>query len=267
VSARKYLAGLAAIAYVMASPALAADMPVWSKSAPPRYMPIGVSPVYSWTGCYFGVEGGGGWGQSQHTAANSPNPTGDGLPITNINVGGGLVGGTVGCNYQVSSIVFGIENDMSWTNIKGTSFDLRPFTPTATATTSEKWLDTLRGRVGYAWDRYLIYATGGAAFANVDVNACGPAGFCASDSQTRTGWTAGAGGEWAAIVNQRWSMTLKIEYLHVDLGTGQFINPPVVTPGGLTLVTRNARTTNDVVRAGINWKFDVWAPPTLSPEY
>jgi len=168
---------------------------------------------------------------------------------------GALAGGTVGCNYQVGSIVLGVENDLSWTNKGASSPDMPPFSRGAISSTSEKWIDTLRGRVGWAWDRFLVYGTAGAAFTGVDVGVCSPTAICISDSRTRTGWSAGVGGEWAVWTVPAGSATLKIEYLHADSGTGLFVSPPVVVAGN-TFNSRNVRLTDDIVRAGLNWKFN-----------
>jgi outer membrane immunogenic protein len=96
--------------------------------------------------------------------------------------------------------------------------------------------------VGFAWDRIYLYATGGGAGAKLGVTVCNTVTlFCVSDSTVRWGWTVGAGMEWAFWDN--WSF--KAEYLHVDFGTTQFINPPVVAPTGGTVVTRNVPVTDD----------------------
>jgi outer membrane immunogenic protein len=257
-SIRKHVIGVAAVllAAVLGGPAFAADLP----AAPQVYAPPPAPPPprFSWTGCYLGIDGGGAIGRAQSVAATSPRGVDIGLPITNpFNLSGGVFGGEVGCNYQISAVVVGVANDFSWTNLSGSGPDIPPFAVGATNTVSESWLDTLRGRVGFAWDRVLIYGTGGAAFANVGINVCGVAGICVSDSQVRTGWTAGAGVEWAAWSTPGGNLTFKIEYLHVDLGNSQLINPPVVI-GTATFDGRNVRLTDDILRGGVNWKFDWW---------
>jgi outer membrane immunogenic protein len=204
---------------------------------------------FSWTGCYVGVEGGGIWGRSKDTDADPANKD-FGLPINNgFNVSGGLVGGTAGCNYQLSNWVFGVENDISWTDAKGSAFDIAPFNTATTSQTKENWLDTLRGRIGFARDMALFYATGGAAFAGTTVEVCDA--ICTSDSHTRTGWVAGGGIEYAAWHH----VTLKLEYLHADFGTSSYINPSVQLATGQIRVTRDVPLTNDIVRAGVNYKF------------
>lgn len=223
--------------------ASAADMTTPATFAARAY----IARPYIWSGCYIGIEGGGNWGRSKHTDITSPNPVVVGLPITNdFDLSGGLVGGTVGCNYQVvANWVFGIENDFSWTSKQGSASDLPPFGP-ATSQTSEKWLDTLRGRIGVAWDRALFYGTGGVAFAGTAVDVCAP-GACVSDSQTRTGWVGGIGIEYSVWQN----VFFKIEYLHADFGTSRYIDPSVTL---LRVVPRDVSLTDEIVRIGINYK-------------
>jgi outer membrane immunogenic protein len=256
-SMRKHVFGIAVmlLAAIAAGSALAADLP----PAPQVYAPPPVvvpPPIYSWTGCYLGIEGGGVLGRTQEINGGGPNPALVGVPMTNsFNVDGALVGGTVGCNYQISSAVVGVEDDFSWTNASGSSPDIAPFPAATTNTVKQEWLDTLRGRIGFAWDQFLIYGTGGAAFADINASACSGAGFCVSGSQTRTGWTAGVGGEWAVWTTAAGALTFKAEYLHVDLGTSTFFNPPIKVGAG-TFDTRNAKLTDDILRAGVNWKFN-----------
>jgi opacity protein-like surface antigen len=133
----------------------------------------------------------------------------------------------------------------------GTTHLIPPFTPpTNILQTKEKWLDTLRLRAGYTSDRWFLYATGGAAFADVGINLCSPeAVACGSSSKTVTGWTAGVGAEYAFRKN--WSA--KLEYLHVDLGTTFF--PEIVEPNGV-YISRDVKLTHEIVRGGVNYKFD-----------
>jgi len=224
---------VAAISFGALQAAAAADLPLpMPMKAPP---PV---PYYNWTGCYIGGEGGGTWGD------NHIFDLATGTFLTNrYGLSGGIAGGTVGCNYEFAAhVVIGIEDDMSWTNNRGSAVDLT--VPTTNNTFSEQWIDTLRGRVGYAWDRVLVYGTGGAAFVGSKLNVSGLGGSF-SESRDLTGWTAGGGVEWAFIGN--WSA--KVEYLFVGLGHQDFtsIGPPV-DPRRLTLDTQ-------MVRVGLNYKF------------
>src|SRR5690348_15853345 len=101
-----------------AGAASAADMAVKARPLPP---PV---PVYNWTGCYIGIEGGGAWGRSRHTNQVG----GVNTDITNdFDLSGALVGGTLGCNYQINQFVIGIEGDGSWTDKRGSARDIPPF--------------------------------------------------------------------------------------------------------------------------------------------
>jgi outer membrane immunogenic protein len=176
------------------------------------------------------------------TTTTTPAATTTVMPITTAfdNMSGGLAGATFGCNYQVNAFVFGIENDISWTNGSAKS---------QLGQTSEKWLDTLRGRIGYAFDRTLFYGTGGVAFAGTSTTICNTTpGLCVSNSQTRTGWVVGAGIEYA--ISQE--LSLKFEYLHADFGAGKSVTTQVAQ-GAVT--TQNIKLTDDLVRVGLNWGF------------
>ncbi len=242
---KKFLvAGVAAAAFCGA-PALAADMPVQA----PAYKAPTVAPLYNWSGVYLGIEGGGAWGRSQDISAD---PTaGPGAPITNpFNVSGGLVGGTIGYNWQFSNWVVGAEGDLSWVNKRGSSDDIAPFFTTWINTTSESWLGTGRLRIGVTpTDRWLVYATGGFAVAGVEatVNTSGLGIF--SQTQALWGWTVGGGVE--AAINRNWSV--KVEYLYVDLQNGTYFSPDIPVPG---VATRTVTLNDNILRVGINYKFD-----------
>lgn len=180
---------------------------------------------------------------------------------SNFRLSGGIAGGTIGCNYQTSNVVLGIEDDFSWTNTKGIANQQFPFDTARTDRTSEKWIDTIRGRVGVTWDRALLYVMGGGAFANLNAQVCASiVDVCASGSDDKFGWTIGGGVEWA--LSDSWS--IKAEYLHVDLGTTSFLNGPV-TIGRATFQSRNVPVTDEIFRVGLNYHFG-WSGPVV-PKY
>jgi outer membrane immunogenic protein len=239
------IASIAAAAFVGA-PAFAADMPVKGPiyRAPP--------PAFSWTGCYGGIEGGGAWGQTRHVQPDT------GLTLTSGNASGGLVGGTIGCNYQSGAWVWGIEDDFSWTGFKGAHNSIPPFDPTIVRTTSTHWLDTLRGRLGYAVDRSLWYVTGGVAFSDIRASAA-EAGFpTASITHDRSGWAIGGGVEWA-LPDPHWSV--KAEYLYIDFGK-KFYGLNAI--GGGVFSNANVRMNENIVRVGLNYKFDWGKSPVVA---
>jgi outer membrane immunogenic protein len=228
---RMLIAG--ALALAAAGQAFAADLPMPGPPVPPAaYMPV--MPLYNWTGIYLGVNGGYGFGQSNWTA---PPPTGS---TGNFSTGGGLVGGTIGANYQWGQFVLGIEADGDWQNVNGSVGCSTPGGFPVSCQTQSDWLATVRGRAGYAWDRVLFYGTGGAAFANVQAGSANTGSF---DTGTQMGWTAGAGIEYAFMPN----LTGKVEYLYVDLGN---LSCNVNCAAGTSVTF-----TENIVRAGINYKF------------
>jgi outer membrane immunogenic protein len=214
-------AGLLAAA--MASPSFAADMP-----RPAYKNPVYVAP-FSWTGFYVGINGGYGFGKSTWT--NLAGTTGD------FNVKGALAGGTVGYNMQTGVWVWGLEADWDYSWMKGTETTL---CGGLGCTTRLTWLATGRGRIGYAWDRFLPYITGGAAFGNIKMTT--PIDI--SETKTKLGWTLGAGVEYAFL--GAWSA--KLEYLYVDLGK--------TTCGAATCgVDTDVKFRANIVRAGVNYRF------------
>ena len=216
-------------------------------------------PAYNWSGFYLGIEGGGDWSRSQHYWNDLATPAFIGLPITDgIKTDGGLVGGTFGYNYQFSNnIILGFENDISWTNSKGTASYIAPFTGANTAQTSQSWLYTARGRLGFAWNRWMVFGTGGVAFTDESMQLCNVAFGCGEQSKTVAGWTAGGGVEYAFAGN--WSA--KLEYLHNDFGSQSFAR--MLDTGGGVFHAQNVTLTNDIVRAGVNYKFG-WDSPVAA---
>jgi outer membrane immunogenic protein len=213
----------------MATSAFAADLPRRYPPPVPYKAPM-YAPMYNWTGFYLGINGGGGWGRSTWDAVIGS--TGG------FDVSGGLVGGTAGYNFQTGPAVFGIEGDLDWTNIRGTSTG--PLCGAPGCTTRNTYLGTVRGRLGYAWDRVMPYVTGGLAFGNIKANF----GGLPEQTSDRVGWTVGAGIEGALFGN----VTAKLEYLYVDLDSFTCGAASCVLP---TTVHFNT----NIVRAGVNVRF------------
>lgn len=235
--------GLALLASTMfVGAAAAADMP--------RKAPIYKAPVmmtaqpYNWTGFYVGGNIGGSWGRQDDSI-------GGGVIGTN-SVNGIIGGGQIGYNWQVNQIVFGLETDFQGSGQKGDgSFTGAPgIVPASTFTYSNKldWFGTVRGRVGYAFDRWLPYVTGGWAYGHGSLSGAvtGGATGAGSTSADYSGWTIGGGLEYAFLNN--WSA--KLEYLYVDFG-----NAPSVTLAPSAAVLSAGHLTDNIVRVGLNYKF------------
>jgi outer membrane immunogenic protein len=226
----------------------AADLPVAPAPAPPVvYRPA----LYDWTGIYFGGNVGGGLLNdtiSQATAAPATALTGN---ITN-NPSGVIGGGQVGANYEFAPWVVGVEGSWSATNIGATnsvattvgggSFE--------NATSSLQWVAAATGRVGYAADSWLFYVKGGGAWMNVRYGQAlvtgGITGFTQTVTDTRSGFTAGAGIEYGLTEN----FSARLEYDFYDFGTqtyNQFAQTPISIKSDMHAVT-----------FGLNYRFN-WA--------
>ena len=211
-----------------------------------------VAPAaYDWTGFYVGIEGGGVWGKSVQIGQRTDRDTFDATPW--FGVSGGMFGNTVGYNVQFARMfVYGLEGDMSWVDASGSASQIAPFNTNNTASTKEDWLATARARIGVTpVDRWLVYATGGLAAADVAATITPPTVFLDSESHVRSGWTAGGGVE--ASITGNWSA--KLEYLYVGLQNHAYAVPTPNNPaadnraGGVPL-------NNNIVRGGINYKID-----------
>lgn len=209
--------------------------------------------AYNWSGCYVGLEGGGVWGNSQSYSEN-PASMFFGLASTiGIRTTGGLFGATTGCNYQFTNWILGIENDFSWTDNSGTASGAYPFSSATTYQTKETWLETLRARFGFAWDRWFFYGTGGGGLTAEGTVLCNPVPGCGSRSKTTLGWSAGVGAEYA--VWGAWSV--KVEYLHVDFGRSAFQNITATNPT-FYFVPHDVTLVDEIFRVGANYKFNLF---------
>jgi outer membrane immunogenic protein len=203
------LASLALAALGSAQPALAADMPVKARPLPPAVIP------FSWTGFYIG--GQVGWARATDEASieNPGVPVAIFLPFE-VEMEGVIGGGHVGFLWQYNNIVLGLEGSIDASDLDSSfQVGICPLFCGA-ATTSIDVQASLRGRLGFAFDRFLVYATGGIAFADITntYNTTPFGGGFASIGDWRTGWTAGGGLEYAFTNN--WSA--RGEYRYSDFG-------------------------------------------------
>jgi outer membrane immunogenic protein len=239
------LGGCALIVLAIATPGFAADMPL---KAPP--------PLWDWQGIYLGLSGGWIGGGRTTAVTGDTNPgTAAGIPESNpFRTRGGLFGFTDGYNWQFGHVVFGYESDISLVSASGSAFDIAPFNPTFRETFSMQALSTWRGRLGWlATPDWLIYATGGAAAADVNAGANGTAtGVAWSQERWVFGWTGGGGVEWRFARDY----SLKAEYLHVGFDQRQFGPGLGSAVAGPFIVDNRFKTSDDIVRVGLNMKFD-----------
>jgi outer membrane immunogenic protein len=275
---RIFTAALAALFPLGA--AMAADLPAHTYTKAPAI----IDPAYNWTGFYLGATV--GWGSqaahSEYSAA--PNPlsvvvipglaTGA-IPADIKQTGNGFLGGlTAGINIQTGSVVWGIEGDISWLNVKnaGSVAGAKPPVPLpgniTTTETDTDWLATLRGRAGFLIvPQTLLYGTGGLAAGRIKSSGlldpqqngsiCVTNSLCStgSGSKTKYGWVAGAGVE--HMFAPGW--TGKFEYLYYDLGSFSYVlgeaAPFLAASAGAPNVITRVNVTGQIVRVGANYKF------------
>ena len=290
---------LAGCATLIVGAASAADLP--RRAAPPVFVPV---PVFTWTGFYFGINAGYAWSEDTRVRTSASDPTDVITPTylralgsnnVTFDKGGFTGGGQIGYNYQFtpgSGVVVGIEADAAYTDLSNTRRSTAtivgfPGNPGVndinlkTSSTAElSYLGTVRGRVGYAFDRFLVYGTGGFAYGQADYSSVTDDGLTlggvttptlgrtsARYSNMKTGYAYGGGIEYALPTDSFFNffrasaVTFKVEYLHYDLGnqTVTGFNNSVPAIGASTAqTTSRVRFEGDIARAGINYKFGTY---------
>jgi outer membrane immunogenic protein len=239
----------AALLTAVSGSAMAADLsrpapaPVYTKAPP-------VVPAFSWTGFYIGGNLGGAWEHGTLTDSDF------GLNFSGSNNGVFIGGGQAGFNYQVSNVVFGVEGDFDWAsnNNNNNNGVLIPLVGTIQATANDRWLTTVAGRLGVAWDRVLLYGKGGGAWVGANgftvTNLTTGASFSGGSSTSNSGWVAGGGLEWAFANN--W--TARVEYDYIGLSSKSITVPPLglLPADTFTLSSHNVQT----LTVGINYLFN-----------
>ena len=243
---------------------LAADM-----SVPYTKAPVVAAPVFTWTGCYVGAHVGGGTMTSNFEGAVSGNSA---TASDTANGRGAVAGGQLGCNYQDGNWVFGLEGEGYWSNIKvsntGSAINNLGVTTRTFGNTINNDNDfSIAARVGFTFDRTLIYGKGGWAWGHVKGttfdNCCSPAfanNFSATAGGTMDGFLVGVGIEHALTRN--W--TVKLEYDYIGFGTKEF--PLSVCNTGTCTVpgTISYSATKQIFKVGANYLFDIGGAPLVA---
>jgi outer membrane immunogenic protein len=242
-----------AVAFAAGGQALAADLP--PPMAPPPRAPamyVPVVPLYNWTGFYLG--GNLGFGLT----GGSFNSSIPGTSVSQTTSTSFLGGGQVGVNYEFGGgVVIGAEAMFDWLPNTKNTFNLNTTATGAnvgSATINNRWLTTATGKLGYAWDRVLLYAKGGGAWVGTSnssgvVTATGTP-VSASGPSNNAGWTAGVGVEWAFAGN--WSA--RAEYDYIGLTNQTWTLSSTATPPNGSTVSSSGRNIQ-IATAGLNYKF------------
>ncbi|MFO1091505.1 MAG: outer membrane beta-barrel protein [Hyphomicrobiales bacterium] len=263
------LASVAVATCALTAPALSAD-----------YTPA--MPVFSWSGVYGGADIGYGWGEQSLNTKDivydrdlDPATVNDIYTFSGFNdkfspsgVLGGIYGGA---NYQFGGVVLGFDADYTWAGMSGDNVklgfsDSSTTPPTtgkyATANVDVNWLAHVRGRLGYGFDRFMIYAAGGLAIAGYDASFDGnlPTNFIGNfgnAGDSITGWTVGGGIDWALTDN----IIVRAEYLYdqfdnADFGSYRITDtastPPNAFVGG---ASASGDFSVNIFRVGVSYKF------------
>lgn len=190
------LAGICAAAVFTAWPGGASASGLMSQTMAP----------HDWSGPYIGVQTGYAIGNADHSFSN-------GAPSDSSDPDGFLIGGHIGYLIQNNQIVFGIEGDLEYTDIDGSFQNSSGIT--SSGSTEIDLQGSIRGKLGYAMDRFMPYVTGGVAIADVEYGGGPVGGPCCGYSKTAIGWTVGVGMQYALSG----SMSARVEYRYTDYGT------------------------------------------------
>jgi outer membrane immunogenic protein len=249
---RTLLLGTAAVLALM-GPATSADLRTPIYKAPPP-----VAPVWRWTACFVGGHAAALRAKSEDWVVQTPGGDFFGQSLGSHVVNGWLGGVAAGCDYQFAgSWVIGLQGDAAWSNSAG-SHDSTLETGVAYHS-RVKSLASVSGRLGYAWDRFLAYVRGGAAWERDDYWATTIVlGTAYVASETRPGWTVGVGSEYAFTE----VLSGFVEYNHYDLGARTVTLIPQVA--GLRVAFAEIKETKSVIRVGLNLRFGNTAAPTAA---
>jgi outer membrane immunogenic protein len=225
----------AALLASVATSAFAADLP--SRKGPPP-APVYYAPPFSWTGFYVGVNGGYGTSDVRN---NSFGPGAGVGPVSAFgSPNGGLIGGTVGYNYQIGQFVLGAEASLDWADLNKN----RTFVDGSSTSLKVDSLGNVLARVGWAWDRTLFYVAGGYAGGDVHASSYNDTvnGLFGGSSGWQSGYAVGGGVEYAVTNN----ISVKGEYLFSQLEGKTYYGGPDAVKAGLDIST---------FKLGVNYKF------------
>ncbi len=225
-------------AALLSTTAMAADLPGRGAAIAPAPV-YNVVPAFTWSGFYVGGQVGYGWSTVKGTEFDV---LGAVVARTTVKPTGFFGGLHAGYNAQTGSLVYGLEVDGDLSGVEKNSF------ATIGVKADESWRASARLRLGFAFDRALIYGTGGLAAASTSYTITDGAGTFARAKDTQIGWTLGGGLEFA--FNNNWSA--RTEYRYTDLGDGSFGGLPVA----FAPVARvRYDTTDHSFRAGVSYRF------------
>lgn len=244
-------AALTSLLILGGAAASAADLPSG------KYLPRApaLPAFYNWTGFYAGVQIGHSWGQDTtkefFTAGRVPVRSDY---VYDYSADSLIGGGHLGFNYQMGSLVLGVEGDLEASNASGGFNDAggRPgpiIDPGGIVRVKQDWQGSVRARIGYAFDRFMIYGSAGVSFSQFEYSYFNPFPLVRAgegDKFSRTGFTVGGGANYAITDN----VILGLDYRYTDYGSFDYVARSAFL--GLT-AEQNPRT--HAVRASVAYKF------------
>jgi outer membrane immunogenic protein len=248
---------LAGLACVVAIPAVAADL---SRPAPITKAPIApIAAIYDWTGFYVGGNVGGKWGRFDEVV-NAPVSA---LAFTGDSDASFVGGGQLGFMWQSGQFVFGVEGDIDATRLRNTFTAVAPvpapFLAGDTLALRNDWQASARGRLGWAWDRVLVYATGGGAWANLKATGTAVGGGlgvgAVAVDRTVFGWTVGGGLDYG--IAPGWSLGAEYRFTRFDDTDNN--GTAFGTLAGTPLFLSSRLDTHEVT-ARLNYHFNMGGP-------
>jgi len=233
----RLLGTFALLAFAAVQPALAADLPVKA----PRMAPAAVAPAFTWTGVYVGGSVGYAWGNKGWT-----DPLGPPFDAGTHSPRGWMGGGQIGANYQMGAWVVGVEGQYDWGRLQASHISL--VDPADLLGTQVNWVASVAGRVGYAFDHFLVYGKAGGAWVRDDHTKIDTGLLEGLASVTRSGWLVGGGVEYALWNN--WSVRLDYSYMGFGTQRVMLANPLDGVPAPFD-IKQNLQT----LMVGLNYKF------------
>ena len=222
-----------------------------------------VAPVFNWTSCYIGGFVGGAWGAENVRVSDVNGYNGFPQDVWNYDLKSSFLGGgTLGCNWQPigSPFVVGLEGELGYLRLTGSAID--PFDPFFSINSNTRigdWYGMVTGRLGYAWDRAMVYVKGGAAFVDVKTTVTDPLsnpGFSAQTSESLATWTAGGGVEWAFD----WNWSVKAEYMFIGIDSNAACGYTTVAIPAGTFCWNHDLDGIHTAKIGLNYRFGGGAP-------
>jgi outer membrane immunogenic protein len=257
---KKFLLGtVGLVALGMGTPASAADLAPrpYTKAPPPP-----VVAIYDWSGFYIG--GNGGWG-SGRKCWDFISPAGLLVPEGCHDATGGVAGGQIGYRWQNGGLVFGIEGQGDWADLRGSQISTA--FPAFTNRSRIDAFGLITGQVGYAWNNALFYFKGGAAVTGDRYDVLTTAGnvFITNPAdETRWGGTVGVGFEYGFAPN--WSVGIEYDHLFMERRNMTFLHNGIFAPAGTFFENERIRQDVDLVTARINYRFN-WGLPPVAARY